>query len=263
MQCSYAPFSAVSVKLDHGGHAEKITVHTIFFGLIRAFLPREWIRMSENSPMELQEDLDDAKALDLLCGTDAERSRACAYYYEKYSVQVMNAVRAKYLSLHQDLIAEAVNQAFETFFDKAASDPAFDQDHPERFMIAIALNKACDKLRKKTKRGKFKEELVDDIASILEGTATSRAWSVAVQGGSARELQDIFRKELESFGERQRKVARLLVNVLERPIDDAELAELYRTTYNETVTVPAVKSARTQVRIKFRELLERVTRQKS
>lgn len=213
--------------------------------------------MSEKSSMELQEDLDDAKAIILLCGDDAEKRRACSYFYEKYSVHVMDCVRAKYRSLPSDLVVNAVHEAFQAFYDEAATSPEFDQDHPDRFLVVVAKRRACDIYRQRTGRGKFKEELYGDLSDILTGTQTGKAWSLAAGAGYANELQDILLKELENFGERQRKVARLLVTSIEHHLEDTELAELYRQTYHEPVTVPIVKSARAQVRIKFKALIEK------
>lgn len=211
--------------------------------------------MPNKSSMGLEEDLDDAKALDLLCGTDADQRRAGYYFYEKFSQLVMNCVRAQFRSLPSDLVVDAVHDAFIAFANKAANDRAFDQDHPERYIIKIALNRACDLFRGRTGRGKFKEQCIAEIAALLDGTVTAKEWSLMVERGSAREIQDLFHKQLEQCGDRQRKVGRLMVDNLVEHIGDADLAELYRKTYNEPITVPATKRAREEVRKKFRDLL--------
>lgn len=199
--------------------------------------------------------LDDAKAFDLLCGTEAERQQACTYYYSRHKGLVISCVRKDFPFLPSDLVAEACNRAFVSFFDTAMTDPHFDPEKPERLIVKIAISRACDLLRKRTHRGKYKEESLDEINAALSGTNAALDWSEAVGGMRAREVQELFRAELACFPLRQRNIARLIVDHIGDDIGPKELADLYRTTYNEQITVPAAKSARDQVRLKFKECL--------
>ena len=218
------------------------------------------VRMPDTPPMGLEEDLDDAKAIFLLCGNADERRRAGYYFYEKYHELIMNCVRAKFRSLPSDLAADAVHQAFIEFTETAATDREFDQEHPQCFILTVALRRACDLFRKRTHRGRFKEECIEEIAAALDGTRTGRDWSDSVYAGGARELQELFHRELDQCGERQRKIGRLMVDRCDRSVTDAELAELYRETYGEPITVPAAKRAREEVRKKLRDILDKRTR---
>jgi DNA-directed RNA polymerase specialized sigma24 family protein len=200
--------------------------------------------------------LDDDKAFDLLCGSDAQRQLACAYYYDRNKARVTSCVRRSFPFLPSDLVAEAVHRAFIKFYETAMNaDTDFDPQKPERLLITIAISRACDLLRERTHRGKYKEESLDEINGALAGTETALDWSEAVGGQRAREVQALFRDELARFPLRQRNVARLLVDRIDEEIGPKELADLYRQTYNEPITVPAVKSARDQVRLKFKECL--------
>jgi DNA-directed RNA polymerase specialized sigma24 family protein len=205
-------------------------------------------------PMDL-ETLDDASAFELLCGTDAERNQACAYYFHHHQRLVTACVRNKFQGLPADLVASAVEDAFLEFYKTAISDTDFDPEKPERLIVKIALRRACDALRERTHRGKYKEESLEAIGQALSGTDTALDWSEAVGGMRAREVQELFRTELASFPPRQRNIARLMVDHLDENIGPKELADLYRLTYNEPITVPATKSARDQVRLKFKECL--------
>jgi DNA-directed RNA polymerase specialized sigma24 family protein len=207
-----------------------------------------------SAPMEINS-LDDAKAFDLLCGTDAQRQQACAYYFDRHMGLVTSCVRKKFPGLPGDLVANAVHDAFLEFYKTAMSDADFDPEKPERLIVKIALRRACDELRQRTHRGKYKEESLDEINGALSGTATAVEWSEAVGNRRAREVQELFRAELAKFPPRQRNIARLMVDRIEDEIGPKELADLYRETYKEPITMPAAKSARDQVRLKFDECL--------
>jgi len=199
--------------------------------------------------------LDDAKAFDLLCGTNAQRQKACAYYYTRHKALVTNCVRRSFPFLPSDLVAEAVHLAFIKFFETAVDDSEFDPQKPERFIVKIAVCRACDLLRQRTHRGKYKEESLEVLGEALTGTETAVDWSETVGGQRAREVQELFRSELEKFPPRQRNIARLMVDRINEEIGPKELAAFYQATYNEPITVPAAKSARDQVRLKFKECL--------
>jgi DNA-directed RNA polymerase specialized sigma24 family protein len=203
------------------------------------------------------EELDDGKAFDLLCGAEGDRQLACSYYYERYKELIVNCVRDRYRSLPSDLVIDAAHKAYIEFFETATTDPDFDPEKPQRLLLKIALRRACDHFRQHTHRGKFKEETLDEIAGALAGTETGEEWAAAVGSMQAREIQDLFRKALEDFADRQRKIARLMVDRLDDSIPDAKLAELYRESYHEPITVPAAKRARDEVRKKFRDILRR------
>jgi DNA-directed RNA polymerase specialized sigma24 family protein len=203
------------------------------------------------------DELDDAKAFELLCGTDAQREVACAYYFRLYRDLLAGCVRKQYPSLPSDLVADAVSKAFLEFYQVATASKDFDPERPQRLLLKIALRRACDEFRKHTHRGKYKEESLETIASALAGTDTGADWSVAVSGMRAREVQSLFRIALEKFGDKQRSIARLMVDALDDNVTDIKLAELYREKFNTPITVPAAKRAREEVRIKFRELLRK------
>jgi len=199
--------------------------------------------------------LDDAKAFDLLCGTDAERQQACTYYFHCHKRLVTGCVRQKFPSLAADLVATAVHAAFIKFFESAVNDTEFDPEKPERLIVKIAIRKACDLFRQRTHRGKYKEQSLDVISDAMKGTETSVDWAEAVGSMRAREIQELFRAELVKFAPRQRNIARLMIDRIEEDIGPTKLAELYRQEYNEHITVLAAGRARDEVRKKFKECL--------
>lgn len=209
------------------------------------------------SPPMDPETLDDQKAFELLCGSDAEREIACSYYYYRHKNFVIGCVRRSFPFLPSDLVAEATHSAFIEFYNVAMKDPEFDPEVPQRLIVKIAVLRACDLLRQRTHRGKYREESLDVISDGIRGTETSVDWAEAVGSVRAREVQELFRAELATFAPRQRNIARLMVDRIEESIGPAELAELYRQVYNEPITVPAAKRARDEVRAKFRECLKR------
>lgn len=219
-------------------------------------------QMPETTQIGLDE-LDDEKAFDLLFGSSDDRRRAGYYYYAQYHEEVFNIIRSKFRSLPSDLIADAVHDAFIVFIESATTDQSFDPVKPVKLVVRVAFNKACDIFRKRTGRGKFKEECFDEIADTLVDTDVGRAWSEAARAGLARDLQSDFHRELEKCGDRQRKVGRLMVDRLTEDIPDVRLAELYRETYGEPITVPSAKRAREEVRKKFKTLLDGRNRRKS
>ena len=192
-----------------------------------------------------------------LLGDEAERDAALTSLYDQYSEQLVGYLERKLPGLPPDLAANAMVDTFRALNDEVVA-ATFDYDRPlTSFLFAVVWNKGVDELRRFTCRALGNSDFYDVVGESLQGTEMGREWAQDVQVGVADELAQEFRDFLFSLPPVQRQIAQVIADNFPNRIPEEQICEeVFRRT-KKRMTVVQVKSAKREIRRKFKEILNK------
>jgi DNA-directed RNA polymerase specialized sigma24 family protein len=190
-----------------------------------------------------------------LMGTEADRDEAFKALYANYIERLVGFVESKFPGLPSDLAVDAVVETFRALYDDVVAG-TFDFDGSlKAFLFKVAKFKGIDELRKISCRTLGNADFFDIVGETLEGTEASKQWQHHLQTGEAAELAQQFRDFLLTLPQVQRQVAQVMADSFPDSVPEDELCEeIYRRT-KKRPTVVQVKSAKREIRKKFKDYL--------
>lgn len=210
-------------------------------------------------------DVDDATiSLGLAIGSPAEQQDALRFAWTKYRKRVAGFIYHCAPGLSPDSVATATNDAFRGLYKKATGG-TFDPDKPLLpLLFTIAKARTVDELRRKfSRRAEFESRLrtdddfAEEVGRRITGTDVGFHWRLAVSQGKALELKEIFLQFVGTLPPVQRVVAQIIADALPGDLADADIANVIFSETGSRPTVVQIRSARNQMEMKFRTLLER------
>jgi DNA-directed RNA polymerase specialized sigma24 family protein len=210
--------------------------------------------MSTISEAEVEIPNEDEIKLGLL-GSEGERNAAITLLYNQFHEKLVAYLERKLPGLPSDLVVNAVVDTFRALNDEVAAD-TFEYDQPlKSFLFVVAWNKGVDELRKISRRPLGNSEFFDHSGELLKNTEVGRAWQQFVQTGKAAELAQAFGDFLLILPPFQRQVAQVMHDQLPDQAPEEEICEeVFRRTKRRP-TVVQVKSAKREIRKKFKNYL--------
>lgn len=192
-----------------------------------------------------------------LLGDEVERDAAIALLYSQYHEELVGYLERKLPGLPSDLVANAMVDTFRALNDQVVAG-TFDYDQPlTSFLFTVVWNKGVDELRKFSRRALGKAEFFDTVGESLENTEIGRRWRQNVREGQSDELAQQFRDFLLTLPAVQRQVAQVMADNFPDKIPEEQICEeVFRRT-NRRMTVVQVKSAKREIRRKFKETLDK------
>lgn len=191
----------------------------------------------------------------LLVGTQEESSRAIARVHELYAPKILNFLKKEYPGLSRERVEEALLDTFLGLFE-AVSENRFDLDPPlGAFLFTVAKRRAIDQLRQQRRLVTNTKFLLENTGEYLECTDVGKAWGVVVGRDKANEIRGLFLEFLSSLPARQRQVAEVMAEGFPEKLDSARAIDLIYERTGERLTAVMIKSALSQIREKFRTLL--------
>ena len=192
-----------------------------------------------------------------LLGDELERNKAFSFLYDEYSERLVGYLESKLPGLPLDLAANAMVDAFRAMNDQVIAG-TFDYDQPlAGFLFGVVWNKGVDELRKFSCRALGKSEFYDAVGESLEETDVGRKWSNHVQASDADALAQEFRDFLVTLPEVQRQVAQVMADNFPSAVAEAQICEEVFHRPKSRMTVVQVKSAKREIRRKFKETLNK------
>ncbi len=205
--------------------------------------------------------IDDADISLLLDGDAEEQEEAITFAFQKYGKQLVRYSASRAPGLSFECHEQAALQALQDLHDMARTG-RFDLDRPlAGLLFTLTLRRTIDQLRRFTRIRDFQEKLDDDdhlamrVHESLYGTDAGREWSLIASREEARSVQEQFRSLVATLPRVQQLVAQVMADALPGDLTDAELADGVFALDGKRPTVVAVRSARTQIRQKFRKIL--------
>ena len=192
-----------------------------------------------------------------LLGSDEEKCQAIETVYQHYHERVMAFIVSNFTGLSHDLAAHAMVETFQALFESVTRGK-FDFDQPlEAFLFCVARRKAIDQQRIIENQPVSLDDFYERVGQELSGTEVAELWRKCREADRATWLQHEFLTFLETLPWRQRQVAQVVADQLPIKLNEADISEeVFRRT-GERPTVVEVKSALSQIRQKFRKLLDR------
>lgn len=200
-------------------------------------------------------ELDTEEISILLIGDEAERKQAIELIDKHLQRAIARKIRYAAPGLPPDELLEVYGDVLLGVW-KAAKEGRFDPDRPLLpFLFTLAQRKAYDRLRKRSRVQKAREELLDAVAERLAGTEVGAAWEEVVAREDGQRMNGIIRDTVARMPARQRQVASVVIECFPSiPTPQEIRQEIYETT-GEQLTVVAVKRAWQEARAKLREQL--------
>ena len=203
-------------------------------------------------------EIDETEIVLKLIGTDREREEGLSLAFKKHGQTVFRYIVHLAPGLPTDCQQEAVLEALRALH-RMAGEPDFDADRPLLpLLFTLAKRKTIDQLRRFVPRREFEERLEDEadlaaeVARRLIGTDIGAEWRLAASLERAREIQDRFRALIPTLPPVQRLVAQVMADALPGDLKDNEVADAINALSGQRPTVVQVRSARVQIRDKFR-----------
>jgi DNA-directed RNA polymerase specialized sigma24 family protein len=207
-------------------------------------------------------EIDETEIVLKLIGTHREREDGLNLAYKKFGEIVFRYVVSRAPGLPTASQKEATLEAFRVLH-RLSSEPNFDIDKPLLpLLFTLANRKAIDLLRTLIRHRDFAERLDEDenlaaeVAKRLVGTDVGFEWKLAVSQERAKEIQERFRALIPTLPAVQQLVAQVMSDALPGDLKDNELADAIYALSGSRPTVVQVRSARAQVRQKFRAILK-------
>ena len=199
---------------------------------------------------------EDAVKLGLM-GTDEEREEALKSVYEHYSEGIVGFLERKLPGLPADLCINAMLDAFRAL-NEAAVAGTFDYDKPiMNWLFRVAWHKGVDELRKFSRRTLGNSEFFDTVGECLEDTEVGRQWRLYTKSREADAIAQEFRDFLLTLPPVQRQVGQIMADSFPDAVPEEEICEeIFRRT-GKRPTVVQVKSAKREIRKKFKVILNK------
>lgn len=194
-----------------------------------------------------------------LLGDNNEQETAVALLLKHYGRPIMAYLRARFSSLSPHDCAEAVHDAL-IAVHKNAQGMGNDDKPIAPFLFTIACRSAIDILRKAASRIITDDELTDEIADRLRGTATGQAWDRLKNLDLVKEVQADFRNYVTTLKGQQRFVGSILADNLADQLSDSEIAEEIFKRTGTHISTMQVKGAKAALLQKFRTLIAQKTK---
>jgi DNA-directed RNA polymerase specialized sigma24 family protein len=210
-------------------------------------------------------DVDDVTiSLGLAIGSPSEQQEAFRLAWTKYRNRVASFIYHLAPGLSPDCVATATNDAFRGLYAKAIGGN-FDPDKPlVPLLFTIAKARTIDQLRRKFSRraefeSKFRsdDDFAEEVGRRITGTDVGFQWRLAVSQGRALELKEIFLQFVGTLPSMQRRVAQVIADALPGDLANTDIADVIFLETGSRPTVVQIRSARNQMEMKFRTLLER------
>lgn len=199
--------------------------------------------------------LDEDEIKYALMGTDAERECAFKSLYDNYHERLVAFVESCLPGLPSDLAVDAVVETFRAIYRDILAG-TFDYDGSlEALLFKIAKRKGIDALRKISRRTLGNADFFDAVGETTQGTEVSKQWQHHREVGAAADLAQAFRDFLVTLPLVQRQVAQVMADSFPDAAPEDEICEeIYRRT-KKRPTVVQVKSAKREIRKKFKDYL--------
>lgn len=190
-----------------------------------------------------------------LMGTDAERERAFKTLYDNYHERLVDFVESRLPGLPSDLAVDAVVETFRAVYREILAR-TFDYDGSlEALLFKIAKRRGIDALRKMSRRTLGNADFFDAVGETTQGTELSKQWQHHRETGAASDLAQAFRDFLVTLPLVQRQVAQVMAEFFPDTAPENEVCEeVFRRT-KKRPTVVQVKSAKREIRKKFKDYL--------
>jgi len=192
-----------------------------------------------------------------LMGNNTEREDALKSVYEHYSEDVMRFLERKLPGLPTDLAVNAVLDAVKALNEEVVAH-TFDYDKPLRnWLFRVAWYKGVDEFRKISRRTLGNSEFFDTVGECLENTDVGRQWRLYSKTREAEAIAQEFRDFLLSLPPVQRQVGQIMADSFpDSAAEDEICEEIFRRT-GKRPTAIQVKSAKREIRKKFKVILSR------
>jgi DNA-directed RNA polymerase specialized sigma24 family protein len=209
------------------------------------------MRTTEVEELDLNEDEIKLRLMD----SDVERNDALGVLYELLSEKLLSYLERSFPGLPSDLAANAMVDAFRALNEKVI-EGTFKYDHSVvGFLFGVGWNKGVDELRKFTCRALGNSDFFEWVGESLANTEIGRLHTQHVGQERADEIAQEFRDFLLTLPPVQRQVAQVIADNLPTDVsEEAICSEVLRRT-EKRMTVVQVKSAKREIRKKFRAIL--------
>ena len=194
-------------------------------------------------------------SLGLATGSLSEQEEALCLAWAKYRKRVASFIYYHAPGLSPDCVATA---------QPMMHSEACTKRQQVAILFTIAKARTIDQLRRKFSRhGEFESRLrsdddfAEEVGRRITGTEVSFHWRLAVSERRALELKEIFLQFVGTLPSMQRRVAQVIADALPGDLSDADIANVIFLETGSRPTVVQIRSARNQMEMKFRTLLER------
>ena len=199
--------------------------------------------------------------LECMCGLlDAKeevRAASMGRIATHYREDLFRSVIHKFPSFSEEDAAEIVQDAFIDVWTKVQKGEWDPDGSLKSLLFTITRRRGVDELRKRTAKKRSDDEMAEQIARDMEGTAVAAAWKRAVVNGElAAEIMESFRRFVGTLSPQQRLVAEALYSHPQDTDDNAALVRYIRERTGKVVTAMMVKGAKQALIAKFREMLK-------
>lgn len=190
-----------------------------------------------------------------LMGTEEEREDTLKALYAHYSEDIVRFLERKLPGLPADLVINAMLDAFRAL-NEAAVTRTFDYDKSVvNWLFRVAWHKGVDELRKYSRRTLGNSEFFDTVGEYLEDTEVGRQWRFYTKTREADAIAQEFRDFLLTLPPVQRQVAQIMADSFPDAVPEDEICEEIFGRTGKRPTVVQVKSAKREIRKKFKTIL--------
>lgn len=221
-----------------------------------------------------------------LCGDDLKQEEALCRAYDRYADPIASYIREHFPLLDSSELTTAVNDAFTGLAKKVKQGNFRIQGSLSGLLFRMAIFRAHDQLKAKYKQRELKVDLQelsngnhegfasnglsdDEVLSIVarklsDAPEIAAAWRTATQEWTpgtevaAQEIVRQFKLWIGTLPRVQRKVAEVIATRFGDVTDEEICHELEKT--GERLPLGSVKSARREIRDKFKSLIETMER---
>jgi DNA-directed RNA polymerase specialized sigma24 family protein len=172
-----------------------------------------------------------------------------------FAPRILAYIRKRFPGLSDEHTEEAVMDVFSGLY-VAVRNGKFDIDPPlEAFLFSLARRKAIDHLRQQQGPKGTKTLAAEDIGDFLIGSEIGDAWKDLVQKDRATRITRLFLEFIASLPRVQRQVAQVMAENFPDKLEYAEYLDIIQERTGSRPTSVQVKSALSQIRLKFHDLI--------